>query len=175
MNTSLRGGPHFLTLKAKITPAPAVITREALNGTPGTKWELHHQDLGSSPSPILTASQLKGTSPNNPVSGFQRGALRSGGKSLLDASPRTPRRPRPSLLAGPPPLPRGEAVPTAFPGPPGSARPGRCRSTCRQAPPPAARSRAGAPGLRGSASREAQRTQLFTLPKVPTPSVSPST
>lgn len=122
----------------------------------------------------------------------QRKALRSAGRSAVGAGPgprdaRAPARaPSPgahscrgarrcTLPSRGPQAPRG----------PGGATPPAARP---RHPLPAARPRPGAPGLRGSGApglglprgwqlgaAASARTQLFTLPKVPTPSVSPST
>ena len=157
----------------------------ARNGN-STIRNVGHSSVLSIQPPSWKAPRPTAQSPGFTEEGTEDGQEKRGGRR-----PWTPRRPRP--LARRPQLPRGEALPAALPGSPGSARPGWGHSTCRQAPPPAASrpptargSRApglpgsGAPGLglpRGwqLGAAASARTQLFTLPKVPTPSVSPST
>lgn len=153
------------------------------------------RNVGHSPVLSVQPPSWKAPRPTAQSPGFTEEGTEVGGEKRGGGRPWTPRRPRPSPrpLARRPQLPRGEALHAALPGSPGSARPGRGHSTCRQAPapaasrPPAARG-SRAPGLRGSGApglglprgwqlgaAASARTQLFTLPKVPTPSVSPST
>lgn len=158
------------------------------------------RNVGHSPVLSVQPPSWKAPRPTAQSPGFTEEGTEVGREKRRGRRPWTPRRPRPSPrpLAGAHSCRRARRCTLPSRGPqaprgPGGATPPAARP---RHPLPAARPRPGAPGLRGSeapglrgsgapglglprgwqlGAAASARTQLFTLPKVPTPNVSPST